>query len=480
MLTRKQIFYLIFLLLAGLLVALKLFHIDFMVNYSALPYRSFCNVNEKFNCDAVAASEFSHFLGIPIAFIGSFSNLILLVFLLVGYRHKALCPVLRHIYLGVFSLYAVGCILLALLSFIFVPSLCFVCMIFWAISIVTFLYLAVISRDLFSDIGASFRDVLSALWKAKVVVLSFLLVFVIGNLFVRYYLAQIGCGKKSHETQQCEHFQPETGTPYLGRGNTRLDIVVYTDFQCPWCRRAHHAVVDLVEQLDHKVRFIRRDFPLDISCNRALSRPFHPLSCQAAYFAKCAGEQGKYWQFHDELYKNMEILSSDIILNIGRLLSLDMDRLQECAAGSLAKAKVSADIEEALRFNIEATPSFRIFGEIFAGIINDGQIKEYLDYYPELKASVVKRIFEKDMGGNLQIIDVRSAERFNKGHLDGALNIPLEQFVKSVGRLNFNVPTLIYDQDGKLAGKVFDRAVEIGLTDVRLLKGGWTELQSLN
>lgn len=480
MLTKKQAVFLIILLLAGLVVALKLFHIDFMVNYSATPYRSFCNVSEQFNCDAVAASEFSHLFGVPIAFIGFFGNLILICFLLIGLRHSSLKMVLKQIYLIVFALYALGCIVLAIVSFVYVPSLCFVCMIFWALSIATFLYLAAISGDVFRNLRASLQEAIVGLWRAKYITTIFLLVFVGGNLFIRYYLSQIGCDKKSHETQQCEHFQPESGTPFLGRGNTKLDIVVYTDFQCPWCRRAHYAAADLVERFDHKVRLIRRDFPLDMSCNRALTRPFHALACEAANFAKCAGEQGKYWQFHDELYKNMEILSHDIILNIGSLLSLDMKKLKECADGPEVRKMVAADIEEALKYGIEATPSFRVFGEIFTGIINQEQIKEYLDHYPELRASVVKRIFQKGMGGNLQVVDVRTPQQFKVGHLDGAVNIPLEQFSRLVGRLNLNAPTLVYDQDGKSAGKVFDMLIANGLGDVRVLKGGWEELQRLN
>ena len=81
MFSKKQTIIIFVFLLLGLLVAAKLYHIDYMVNYSGEPYKSFCNVNERFNCDAVASSPYSSFLEVPIAFIGTVAHFFLILFL---------------------------------------------------------------------------------------------------------------------------------------------------------------------------------------------------------------------------------------------------------------------------------------------------------------------------------------------------------------------------------------------------------------
>jgi protein-disulfide isomerase/uncharacterized membrane protein/rhodanese-related sulfurtransferase len=473
MFSRKQTAVLLVLLGVGFLIALKLFHIDYMVNYSGTPYKSFCNINSTFNCDAVASSPYSSVLGIPVAFIGMVANLFLMAFLWIGPRLEHIRERMKQLYLGVFSLYTLGCIALATVSFLFVPALCFVCMAYWAVSIGTFGYIFAISD--YSRLKP--KVVLKSIWDGvshhKVVVAGLLAIFLSANAFTGYELSRLGCDKKGTAVLECEHFDPATHTAFLGREGGKLDVVIYTDFQCPWCKHANLAIMEMIKKYEKQIRFIRKDFPLDIACNPLVKRPFHPMACKAAFFAKCAGEQGKYWEYHDELYKNQEILSDEIFENIGKMLSLNVEQLKTCAASERVRASVAKEIDEALSYKVRGTPSFRIFGELLTGMINEQVLDDYLATYPTLKPDVLKRMITS--GGFVQIVDIRAPKTFNAGHIEGALNLTADALkTQSVdGILKADQPTVLYDQDGLTVDQAFEVLKSRGFSMPRTLLGGY-------
>lgn len=486
MFTKKQTIIVFILLLLGLLVAAKLYHIDLMVNYSGEPYKSFCNVNETFNCDAVAASPYSRLFGIPVAFIGVISNLFLIIFLWVGRRLKHLKEHLIKFYLLSFFIYLLGCIIFALISFLLMSSHCFVCMIFWGIILCSFCYLLTISNGVWKNPKALILNVCQGLWRHKGMVCLMAVVYIGINVNEGLRLSYAGCPKKGHNPLQCEHFEVGTQTAFLGRDSAKIDVIVYTDFECPWCRRAHYALMDMIKKYEKQVRFIRKEFPLDIECNSLLRQPFHDVACKAAFYAKCAGQQGKYWEYHDELYRNQEILSEEVFLNIGKMLSLDTGKLKECAAGDPVRKIIQKEIEEASSYHINGTPTFRIFGELFVGMINEQILNDYLTFYPAIRPEVLKRIFLGGYNKYIQIIDIRESSEFNNGHIDGAMNIPLSilssaAYPSITNVLNSKIPTLVYDHDGTRVTQGFD-ILRNEVMDIHTLLGGynnWVSLEAL-
>ncbi len=479
MFSRKQLIILIMLLLAGLAMAAELLYIDYMVNYSSEPFRSFCNIDDSFNCDAVAASAYSHFLGVPVAFIGVAGNLTLLAFLFVGTRATHARARMKHIYTLIFWLYALGCAALALVSFLFVPALCIVCMSFWGVSVATFVYLAVLSRGAWRRPVVLARETLTAVLHHKAATLGALGLFLFANAYAGYHFSYCGCHKKGEQALACEGFDPKGFSSYLGRSSAKIDVVVYTDFQCPWCKRAHYAVVDMVKKYEKQIRFVRKDLPLDMSCNPMLSQPFHDFACKAAFFAKCAGLQGKYWEYHDELYRNQELLSDKLFLDVAKMLSLDLDALRACAASDEVRRAVQADIAEAVRYGVEGTPTFRIFGELHGGMINESILEDYVSSYPALKPEVLRRILAGKARSEVQLVDVQDAARFAEGHLEGAVNIPLARLrdPSSTEALKPHAPTLLYDHDGRAVNEAFELLKARGFSSLHTLFGGYLGLK---
>jgi protein-disulfide isomerase len=85
-----------------------------------------------------------------------------------------------------------------------------------------------------------------------------------------------------------------TGTnPPLGAADAPVTIVIFSDYQCPYCARLEPTIKQVLEQYNGKVKVYFRDFPLS----------FHQFAQKAAEASRCAGEQGKYWEYHDTLFQ---------------------------------------------------------------------------------------------------------------------------------------------------------------------------------
>jgi protein-disulfide isomerase len=145
------------------------------------------------------------------------------------------------------------------------------------------------------------------------------------------------------------------GAATQGRADAPVTIVEFTDYQCPFCGR--HATTtypalrkDYIET--GKVRYVVRDLPL----------PMHPAAIPAAIAARCAGAQSPelYWQFHDALFRAQAHLAGSVIDRIASTMPLDRKTFTTCRKSSDAKARLDADVAEATKLGLDATPAFII------------------------------------------------------------------------------------------------------------------------
>jgi len=144
------------------------------------------------------------------------------------------------------------------------------------------------------------------------------------------------------------------GAPALGSADAKLTLVEFSDFQCPYCgRHVANTYPSLKEEYvdTGQMRYVFRDFPLSN----------HQLAPKAAEAAHCAGEQGKFWEMHDELFANQRALQPDQLpvyaSNVG---VSDMAKFQECLDSGRMAPVVAANMAEGAKLNIRGTPSFGI------------------------------------------------------------------------------------------------------------------------
>ncbi|HEX7456082.1 MAG TPA: thioredoxin domain-containing protein [Candidatus Nanoarchaeia archaeon] len=156
----------------------------------------------------------------------------------------------------------------------------------------------------------------------------------------------------------------------LGSRDAKVTIVEFSDFQCPACRAAHSIVKEVTAEYGDRILFVYRHFPIVSS---------HPNALGAAEAAEAAGEQGKYWGYHDILFENQENLKKEDLQKYAKKLGLDMDKFGEALDTGKFKDKVRADIDDAQKLGVRATPTFFINGERYQGVIELDKFKSLID-----------------------------------------------------------------------------------------------------
>jgi protein-disulfide isomerase len=156
-----------------------------------------------------------------------------------------------------------------------------------------------------------------------------------------------------------------------GIPNAPVQIVEFADFECPACRRLHSILKSVLEKFPGTYHVVFRNYPLDISCNPSFGRPMHPYACSAAFFSRCAGEQGKFWEAVDFLF-HYEVLEGDApaadvqneLIEVGsRDLMLDKDAVKECLLSGRYGQKIVDDVAEGNRIGLTGTPAVWINGK---------------------------------------------------------------------------------------------------------------------
>jgi protein-disulfide isomerase len=148
------------------------------------------------------------------------------------------------------------------------------------------------------------------------------------------------------------------GAPIRGAADAPVTIVEFSDFECPFCKQTRPTLKQLLERYPGKVRLAYRDFPLD---------SIHPQARRAAEAARCASDQGKFWEYHDVLFTQSPQLAFEDLRRYAGQLGLDVAKFESCLAAGVHKAAVQRDLDEGNRLGITGTPAFFINGRTLSG-----------------------------------------------------------------------------------------------------------------
>ncbi len=149
------------------------------------------------------------------------------------------------------------------------------------------------------------------------------------------------------------------------RGNVSAPATIteFSDFQCPYCARAEPVLEQLLADNNGTLRIIYRHFIV------------HPTSGKAAEASECAGEQGKFWEYHDLLFKNQAYQENADLKNYAVQLGLNATAFNSCLdsgfwiiAPSVMSGRVKADIDEGLSLGVQGTPTFFVNGKAIYGV----------------------------------------------------------------------------------------------------------------
>jgi len=356
--------------------------------------RSFCSFGKYVDCDAVNASDFSEMAGIPVASFGAIFYFLLFMMSILSYsrgpsfeRWQRWIAWLCVLGLGYdFFLFGVQAFL--------VVTFCILCLSSYLVLAGIFMTSGLMLRRESAKRGFLYDALKRPLaTSAKVspgasaVLIVSLAVFVgvIGML-----PSSIRIKSESYKVvnDALEQFfqkwkdlpirkipvKPGDGT--FGNSASKIQIVEFSDFQCPFCKKAAFTIHTVLSSMGNRVFFVFKNYPLDQSCNAKVTYRMHLYACRLAQLAYCANQKGKFWPYNDAVFLNWDSEKElaeppengkdpvATAVTKGPLSSIFSEsEYKKCLSNSAAEANIAQDIELGNTFNITGTPTIFINGK---------------------------------------------------------------------------------------------------------------------
>jgi uncharacterized membrane protein/glutaredoxin len=328
--------------------------------------KSGCNLNAYLSCDSATKSPMSNIGGVPIAFLG----------VVIGVSFLFVCLYPKRKLIETNKLLALinglGCAILLLISIFYLKTICPFCTLYYVLSW-TSLYL------FFRINGKKFHRP-----DLRYVSLLFLITFGGGislkifstTLFPPPPSKPLMLGLEEQFDNLAYMGYPKIESPFVLIRSTefskaKINVIIYSDFQCPFCKITHEIWNSLALSYAGKINIHFYHFPLDIACNPKMSRPLHNLACKAAYVASCSQN---FKEVHDTLFKNQDNLSEAWLDNKIRDL-----KIEKCINDLSTKKKIVELINSGDKFNIDSTPTIILNGKKIPGSLTENQYRIILN-----------------------------------------------------------------------------------------------------
>ncbi|HTL88581.1 MAG TPA: thioredoxin domain-containing protein [Leptolyngbya sp.] len=157
-------------------------------------------------------------------------------------------------------------------------------------------------------------------------------------------------------------------SPTKGVGKTVL--VEFSDFQCPYCQAVAGKIDQFVTKHRDRVKLVYKHLPLT---------SIHAQALPAAKAAWAAGQQGKFWEYHDGLFEQQKQLGEPLYSSLAKSLKLDIARFDRDRASKAAEAAIAQDLQLAEKLGISGTPFFVMNGRVFSGDVDLPTLEQVLD-----------------------------------------------------------------------------------------------------
>lgn len=384
----------VLLALVGFVTSIKLAVIYYEVNYDAYALPSFCSINDYIDCDGVAKTTHSQFFGIPLAYWGMFLY-VFMIFLVFADKLKQIKISGKEIFnfLEVFKnplayIAALGYIAfvismtLAGVSIFEIKKICVLCFFTYFLNLLIASVATLPEAGIYGSFKTSVLDFIDAV-KIKKYLITLICVAIAGGTILTYtgtsyvFAPQV---KRFKEFKKYEKLQ--TDNPYRVSGNIMGDekaktiVYIYTDYRCPICR-VYNVMLSRAANELKGIKFVHKNLPLDIECNKYLPKPLHEGSCMMAKYAIAAEEQGRFWDFNSELFEKQPKTEEDVI-KLAESMGLDTNKLEANAKSPQTRDRILSEIEDSREKKIDGTPALVIDGKVINGIKPYYELKDIL------------------------------------------------------------------------------------------------------
>ena len=375
--------------LIGLALSIELCIVFYNANFAQNAAPSICAINDMFDCDSVAKTSYSQFLGVPLSLWGV---CLYLFFLFMTYVDK-----IQNIkflgFLKVFKnqtsyIYCVGLLsfvismVLAGISIFKINSICIFCLMTYFIDLTIALFAKNWGSGVLFELKNSIADFIEAI-KVKRYAFWFSLIVLLFATILTYtsvsnILSPQMAKKRLWDNTIHEYNKIVDGTT-MGPNDATVEIHEYIDFNCPGCFYANLYVHRIISEFKN-VKVTQHVLPLQKACNHNMAMEGHENSCLKASYALAAAKQNKYWAMSDILFIEVPETEKEI-LEYARLVDFDVKKLKEDANAEAMKKELEEAVADADSRDINGTPT------LFVGmkkLIGTGS-------YPEFKQVVIEQ-----------------------------------------------------------------------------------------
>lgn len=157
--------------------------------------------------------------------------------------------------------------------------------------------------------------------------------------------------------------------PSIGPANAPVTIVEFSDFQCQYCKRSVPTIKEILAKYPDKVKVVYRDYP----------GPNHPHAQQAAEAAQCAGDQGKFWEYHDSLFDRQAPGTGWNFTELAKEIGLNLKSFATCLNTGRYRDEVTKDLHDGFKLGVTSTPTFFIDGRPLVGAKSFAEFQVVID-----------------------------------------------------------------------------------------------------
>ena len=383
----KQYVWIRILALIGLALSIKLAMIYYSANYDQYALSSFCSINDFIDCDGVAKTNTSQFLGIPLAYWGILFYITVLFLTFVD-KLKS-CKFLKFLevfkepkaYIGFLGTLAfIFSMILAGISIFKLHKICILCV---ATYFIDFIIALIATNGMFKNIVKAFKTTfLDFIAGAKKYTKTFIILLILAASFLAYSGITLNFVPHIKQRNSILKYRKIKYNPYrvngnsLGEENPKVTVELYSDYVCPLCYINNIMIHQAVKELKN-IKVVHINYPFDKICNKNMGYTMHPNACFMSKVALAAKKQNNYWGMSSLLYENQP-RTVEKAIELAKTAELDIEKFIQDLNSEETEKFLIDDIQKGNINEINATPTMFINGEKIVGVKPYYTLKEIL------------------------------------------------------------------------------------------------------
>ncbi|MBE7703353.1 MAG: hypothetical protein E7Z89_04800 [Cyanobacteria bacterium SIG28] len=382
----KKLLFIQILAFVGILLSVELAIIYYNANYNKYALSSFCSVSDFIDCDGVAKTKTSQFLGIPLAYWGIFfySTVLFLTFVekLKKIKFLKFLEVFKNplAYIFVLGLIAFACSMtLAGISLYGIKKLCILCFITYFIDLIIALVALGDFKNFIPHIKSTVLDFIDGV---KTYTKTFIVLLLLFSGFLTYSGMTLNFVPHIKKRKEFIMYRSMKVNPYrvkgniLGNENGKVIVELYSDYVCPLCYINNIMIHKAAKEFSN-ILVIHKNYPFDKECNKYISASMHPRACYMSKAALAAAKQNNYWEMSSLLYERQPKKEKHLVKLIEEL-NFDQEKFFADMESEEVKQELNAQMKAAYDLDIDATPTMIINGDKIVGIKPYDELKKIL------------------------------------------------------------------------------------------------------